>query len=227
MAKVARKVATKLMGEAGEQALTNKVVRKELLQAGVKKLAKKAGKEAVKGAIGLGADVAIDYAMGGDAPNMSDVRAVSRDTGLQLAQNRLNGQTVTSAMVHREARLAARKRMLEKAKTRTKPPRKARPDLAERIRQMQLYAEKLRMKKKAKRTRGYSPKIRTYRAFGTGVGKGKKKKKKKTTKKKKKKKAAKKGSRPSQTGLKRMNVAASQARYMKMRDVFDIDDDDE
>lgn len=213
----------------GKEVLKNKQARNELM----KRAGKKAAKEVAKGAVSVGGDLLIDYALGGEAPNAQDVKSVSKTTGLQLAKNRLSGQKVTGDMVHRELRRANRQRMQSKPKK-----RKARLSLAERLLRLQLYAEKRRRKKKSKRTRGYRHRILKYRAFGTGAGakkrRGKKKKKggrkrkpskKRTAARKSPKRRGKKTKkrRPRRVGLKKMNIGASRARFMKMRDVFDIE----
>jgi hypothetical protein len=207
-------------------------LRKEMMKKG----AKRAGKEIFKAGVEVGGDMLIDHALGGQPMTTRDLRDISRNAGIDLVSQASSGRRINSSAVRGSLRGATQTQMRGKARSGRKP----KTSLAARIRQLQERLSSANREKKALLRWGASSKRFTpaIRQFGTGIkrrkkkgggGKkkgGKKRPKKKRSKKKKggakKKKKKKGGKKRPKKGLKSMNLAASAARFSKMRDVFDI-----
>jgi hypothetical protein len=212
----------------------------------------KAAKSLAKMGALTGAAVGLDYAIhrsdGGAPLDRSDMKKIALDSGLNMMRRGMKGEA-SGKMVEEEIQKAARSRLRSKPKTgRSRQTLANRLRLIQRYleRRRKERHDFLNqgVVRKLKESRVFGT--------GAGGGGGKKssrkrpkkkKPKKKPKKKKKKKKKPKKkrkppkkrkksagfrkrtggvGRRKGSRGLKPMNIAASRARFEKLRDVFDI-----
>ena len=195
-----------------------------------RKIAWKVGKTLTKGAAETGIDILNHHLQGGDPLSRRDIKDITKKAGLNMVTDAMTGKKITSRMARGHIQNATRAKL--RTKGRTGRTSAARANVAERMLRLQQLMSKGQKAKRNQMLQGYKQKLLKYRQFGTGLDRGEKKtnktekkkkgkkKKKKTIKKKKPNKNIKKHK--GKKGLKKMNIKAVQARYHKIKDVFDI-----
>lgn len=207
---------------------------------GKKKIAKMAAKQMGKTAMDIGKEMAADAAMSaimGDfdsvdssssssPPNKADVRATALNAGLNTIENTIMGNT-------------GKKRIKSSIVRGTATPQQRRANQLDALKRFSRLFTYMRGRNKARQRQLYRG-IRHTRvkpqAFGTGRRGKKGKKKKKPARGRKKKKIGKKGKTTKKgrkrvkkgrvakrkSGMRKMNIMASRARYQRLRDVFTV-----